>query len=44
MIQFLALPESARRAIYTMNVIEALDAKLRRAARTKDRFQLTTRR
>ena len=35
---FFAFPESVRRIIYTTNAIEALNAKLRRAVRTRGHF------
>jgi putative transposase len=37
-IPFLAFPEAVRRIIYTTNAIEALNAKLRRAVRTRGHF------
>lgn len=37
-IPFFAFPESVRRIIYTTNAIEALNAKLRRAVRTRGHF------
>jgi putative transposase len=37
-IAFFPFPEGVRRIIYTTNAIEALNAKLRRAVRTKGRF------
>ncbi len=37
-IPFLAFPEAVRRMIYTTNVIESLNAKIRRAVRTRGHF------
>ena len=37
-VPFFAYPESVRRIIYTTNAIEALNAKLRRAVRTRGHF------
>jgi putative transposase len=37
-IPFFAFPEAVRRIIYTTNAIEALNAKLRRAVRTRGHF------
>jgi putative transposase len=37
-VPFFAFPESVRRIIYTTNAIEALNAKVRRAVRTKGHF------
>lgn len=37
-VPFFAFPESVRRIIYTTNAIEALNAKLRRAVRTRGHF------
>lgn len=37
-IPFFALPEAVRRIIYTINAIEALSSKLRRAVRTRGHF------
>ena len=37
-IPFFAFPEAVRRTIYTTNAIEALNAKLRRAVRTRGHF------
>ena len=37
-IPFFAFPEGVRRIIYTTNAIEALNSKLRRAARTRGHF------
>ena len=41
-VPFFAFPESVRRIIYTTNAIEALNAKLRRAVRTRGHFPMTT--
>ena len=38
MIPFFAFPDDVRRIIYTTNAIESLNAKLRRAARTRGHF------
>ena len=38
MIPFFAFPTDVRRIIYTTNAIEALNAKLRRAVRTRGHF------
>jgi putative transposase len=37
-VPFFAFPESVRRIVYTTNAIEALNAKLRRAVRTRGHF------
>ena len=37
-VPFFAFPEGVRRIIYTTNAIEALNAKLRRAVRTRGHF------
>jgi putative transposase len=37
-VPFFAFPEDVRRIIYTTNAIEALNAKLRRAVRTRGHF------
>ena len=37
-IPFFAFPDDVRRIIYTTNIIEALNAKLRRAVRTRGHF------
>ena len=37
-VPFFAFPESVRRIIYTTNAIEALNAKVRRAVRTRGHF------
>ena len=39
-IPFFAFPEAVRRIIYTTNAIEALNAKLRRAVRTRGHFPI----
>ncbi len=38
MIPFFAFPADVRRIVYTTNAIEALNAKLRRAVRTRGHF------
>lgn len=38
MIPFFAFPDEVRRLIYTTNAIESLNAKIRRAVRTRERF------
>jgi putative transposase len=38
-VPFFAFPEDVRRLIYTTNVIEALNSKLRRAVRARAHFQ-----
>ena len=38
MIAFFAFPDDVRRIIYTPNAIESLNAKLRRAVRTRGHF------
>ena len=42
-VPFCAFPESVRRIIYTTNATEALNSKLRRAARTRGHFAVTMR-
>jgi putative transposase len=37
-ILFFAFPDDVRRIIYTSNAIESLNAKLRRAVRTREHF------